>query len=121
MCLIYAGLVACDSNDPAATALSPDSHYSNGPEQLELANDNTEMHSDKDNVILEGTLGPETKRPPLERSLVSGSTAPAGSESFTREPDQVSYESGAPSVDDAKLLSPESTDSLQNTFEQSEK
>lgn len=45
-------------------------------------------------VILEGTLGPEPVRPPLERSLESVPAAPAGSEGFVRGETQVLSGSG---------------------------
>ena len=122
--LICAVLVACSPEDSSISGMSLDSFYSTESTHSEVAEENTEKYSGKDNsdnVILEGTLGPEPTRSPLDRSVVLGSEAPEGSDNFVREKDQVLFESDASSSDGAKVLSPESATYSQDSITENEK
>jgi len=122
--LICAALVACSPEDSSISGMSLDSFNSTESIHSKVAEENTEKYSGKDysdNVILEGTLGPEPTRSPLDRSVVLGSDAPEGSDKFVREKDQVLFESDASSSVGAKVLSPESATSSQDSITENEK
>jgi len=68
------------------------------------------MGSTKDNpskLILEGTLASEPNHLLLDRSLVSGSTAPRGSKKLIRAEDQTLFKSSEPGVKAEIALPPE--------------
>ncbi len=116
--LTCAGLVACNSHDSSDSGKSPDSIYGKEPAHSEVVEENVEMGSGKGNsgnVILEGTLGPGPARRPLDKSLVSGSTVPEGSDTFVREEAQVLFGSGASESNEVEVLSPEKAASPQNS------